>query len=217
MVKDPVWEDFASSAGKRGWELIGDLGEDYGAALKAEFEPGERVLWAERAGPPPSPTVGAFAAFFASALCGASGFALMVLFGIFGLRAMEMGEMLFYLGLAPCSIGLMVGIGIVGRWIQHERVRRRLSHTFYALTDRRAFVGSDASQPGEITIGFFTTEMFDDTLCIEYRDGSGDVFFVEDGDIAWPEWGFRGVSDAKSVERLVRRVLLGVDPQPGTE
>lgn len=169
------------------------------------------------AGPPPSPTVGAFAAFFASALCGASGFALMVLFGIFGLRAMEMGEMLFYLGLAPCSIGLMVGIGIVGRWIQHERVRRRLSHTFYALTDRRAFVGSDASQPGEITIGFFTTEMFDDTLCIEYRDGSGDVFFVEDGDIAWPEWGFRGVSDAKSVERLVRRVLLGVDPQPGTE
>ena len=88
--------------------------------------------------------------------------------------------------------------------------RRLLSRTFYALTDRRAMVGSDARTPGEIEVGFFTSDMFDATLCVEYHDGTGDVFFVHDGDVAWPEWGFRRISAARHVESMVRRVLLGV-------
>ena len=194
MMRDPAWERLESLAGMSGDELVGELDDEQLAALKAEFEPGERVLWAERAGPPPSPTIGVFPAFFAAVLCGASGFALMVLFGIYGLRPMSPAELAFFLCLPPAAIGLVTGIGLIGKWVQYLRTRWNLAHTFYALTDRRAMVGSDARQPGEIAIGFFTSDMFDATLCIEYRDGSGDVFFVRDGDVAWPEWGFRGIS-----------------------
>ena len=187
--------------------------------FKAEFEARRAASSGPIAsGPPPAPTVGVFPAFFAAVLCGASGFALMVLFGIFGLRPMSPGELVFFLCLPPGALGLVVGIGFIGRWAQHMRTRWNLAHTFYALTDRRAIVGSDAHSPGEIAIGFFTSDMFDATLCIEYRDGSGDVFFVRDGDVAWPEWGFRGISGPKYVDGLIRRtVLLGIGPEPGLE
>jgi hypothetical protein len=213
MVRDPAWELDDQFAGTS----TGELDDEQFAALKAEFEPGERVLWSERAGPPPAPTIGVFPAFFAAILCGVSGFALMVLFGIHGLREMGPAEMIFFLCLPPAVLGLVTGIGLVGKWVEHLRTRSKMAHTFYALTDRRAMVGSDAHLPGEIAIGYFTSEMFDATLCVEYRDGSGDVFFVRDGDVAWPEWGFRGITAARRVDRLVRRVLLGLGPEPGPE
>jgi len=213
MVRNPAWEHYENFADM----ACGELDDEQLAALKAEFEPGERILWSERAGPPPSPTIGVFPAIFAAIICGASGFALMVLFGIHGLRAMGPAEMAFFLCLPPGALGLMTGIGLIGKWVQHLRTRWNLAHTFYALTDRRAMVGSDAREPGEIAIGFFTSDMFDATLCVEYRDGSGDVFFVQDGDVAWPEWGFRRISGAKRVEGLVRRVLLGISPELGPE
>jgi hypothetical protein len=217
MVRDPAGARPESLAHMEGDKLVGELDDEQLAALKAEFEPGEHVLWADRAGPPPTPTLGAFTAFFAAVLCGASGFALMVLFGIFGLRPMSPGELVFFLCLPPGALGLVVGIGYIGRWAQHMRTRWNLAHTFYAVTDRRALVGSDARVPGEIAIGYFTSDMFDATLCVEYRDGSGDVFFVQDGDVTWPEWGFRGISRPKYVEGLIRRVLLGIGPEPGLE
>jgi len=127
----------------------------------------------------------------------------MVLFGILGLRPMSPGELVFFLCLPPGALGLVAGIGFIGKWAQHVRARWNLAHTFYALTDRRAIVGSDARVPGEIAIGYFTSDMFDATLCVEYRDGSGDVFFVQDGDVTWPEWGFRGISRPTYVEGLV--------------
>ncbi len=192
--------------------LVGDLTDEQRAALKAELAPGERILWAERAGAPPTPTVGVFPAFFAAVLCGSSGFALMVLFGIYGARNLHPAEMVFLLCLAPLAIGTVTAIGLIGRWIQHERTKGRLSRTFYALTDRRAIVGSESRIPGEVAIGFFTREMVDDTRCIEYGNGSGDVFFVSHDDVVWPEWGFLGVSGSKYVEGLVRQILLGKDP-----
>jgi hypothetical protein len=213
MIRDPAWEqepDFADLA-------RGALDDEQRAALKAEFQPGEHVLWSERAGPPPSPTVGAFPAFFAAVLCGASGFALMVLFGIYGKHPMSWVELAFFLGLPPVALGLVAVIGLIGKRVEHSRAQWLLAHTFYALTDRRAMVGSDARVPGEIAIGYFTSEMFDATLCVEYRDGTGDVFFVQNGDVAWPEWGFRRISGAKRVEGLVRRVLLGIGPEPSPE
>jgi hypothetical protein len=204
-----------SEAAREG--LASDLSDDQRAALKAELAPGERILWVERAGAPPTPTVGAFPAFFAAVLCGSSGFALMVLFGIYGARNLHPAEMVFYLCLAPVAIGVVTAIGLIGRWVHHERTKWRLSRTFYALTDRRAIVGSDSRVPGEIAIGFFTREMFDDTRCIEYGNGSGDVFFVSHDDVVWPEWGFFGVSSSKHVEDLVRQVLLGKGPVRGLE
>jgi len=69
MVRDPAGERPESLAGMESDKLVGELDDEQLAALKAEFEPGERVLWADRAGPPPAPTIGAFPAFFAAVLC----------------------------------------------------------------------------------------------------------------------------------------------------
>ncbi len=171
----------------------------------------------ERAGAPPTPTIGVFPALFASVICGSSGFALMVLFGIYGARNRHPAETVFLLCLPPAAIGAVTAIGLIGRWAHHERTKWRLSRTFYALTDRRAIVGSDSRSTGEVAIGFFTREMFDDTRCIEYGNGSGDVFFVSHDDVVWPEWGFLGISASKHVETLVRQVLLGKGPVVGSE
>jgi hypothetical protein len=201
-----------------GDDLAGDLTDEQRAAIKDDLAPGEKVLWAERAGPPPMPTVAAFPAFFAAFLCGASGFALMVLFGIYGLRVMDTAETLFYLGLAPGLLGGVVALGFLGRWGDYLRNRRQLSRTFYVLTDRRAIVGQDLIQEGVIQLLDREGGTFDDTLCIEHQDATGDVFFVLGGTVL--EIGIVSVARARRVEELIRRTLItsgpGLGPLRGT-
>jgi hypothetical protein len=228
MIPDPaglargclmVWDSGEvrsdQAAGPAGDELASDLTDAQVAALKDELAPGEPVLWMERAGPPPSPTIGAFPALFAAVLCGASGFALMVLFGIYGLRVMSTAETIFFLSLAPGALGFVIVLGVLGRWSQYLRARRRLSRTFYALTDRRVVVGSEAWDPGRISIASWTPDLFDDLRCIEHPDGSGDVFFVRLGEAIWPEEGLVAVARARHVETLVRQALLGAGHRLG--
>jgi hypothetical protein len=197
--------------------LTRDLDDVQRAALKAELDPGERILWAERAGAPPSPTVAKFPAFFAAVLCGLSGFALTVMYGIYGNPNLHPTQRAILLVMPPAAIGAMSLVGLSVSWFHHERRKWVRSRTFYALTDHRAIVGSDARFPGEVAIGFFTREMFDDTRCIEYGNGSGDVFFVKHDDVVWPEWGFLGISASRHVEGLVRQVLLGKGPIPAID
>ena len=200
MVRDPAWERPESLAGLEAISRSANWTMSNWPRSRPSSSPASACLWADRAGPPPSPTIGVFPAFFAAVLCGASGFALMVLFGIYGLRPMSPAELAFFLVCRrPC------------RSRGGDRLHRKMGpaladamepvHTFYALTDRRAIVGSDARVPGEIAIGYFTSDMFDATLCVEYRDGSGDVFFVQDGDVTWPEWGFRGISGPRNASK----------------
>jgi hypothetical protein len=186
--------------------LADDLTDEQRAAIKDVLSPGEQVLWAERAGPPPTPTVAPFPAFFAAFLCGTSGFALMVLFGIYGLRAMDTAEMLFYLGLAPGALGCVVALGMLVRWGDYLRSRRQLSRSFYVLTDRRAIVGQDMVEDGGIQLLDREAGSFDDTLCIEHPDGTGDVFFTLGGAVHGA--GFVSVAHARRVEELVRRALI---------
>jgi hypothetical protein len=197
-------------------EALGTLDDVQRATIKHELAPGERLLWAERALPPPLPAIGRFPALFAALLCGFSGFALAVLFGIYGLRVMGPAELLFVLGLAPAALALVIALGLIGRRIQLRRLRWQLSRTFYALTDRRVLVGSDASHVGAISGSALAAGMFDDTLCVEHKDGSGDVLFVRDGAVLWPETSFIGVAQVRRVERLIRRALLAGGRNPGS-
>ena len=213
MTWKPDQEQADGYAGIADDDLAGDLTDEQRGAIEDDLAPGEQILWAERAGPPPMPMVAPFPAFFAAFLCGTSGFALMVLFGIYGLRAMGTAETLFYLGLSPAVLGCVVVLGFLGRWVDYLQERRRLSRTFYVLTDRRAIIGEDLVEEGEIQLLDREGGTFDDTLCIEHQDATGDVFFVRGGTVDGP--GLVSIARARRVEELVRRTLITSDPGLG--
>jgi hypothetical protein len=187
------------------------------ARLKAALDPDEAVLWAERAALPSPPTVAVFPAFFTAVLCGLSGFALMLLFGIYGLLALGPLQTLLYAGLAPAALGSVIMLGMFGRWARFRQLRWRLARTFYALTDGRALIATEKAWDEPLAFWSITSEMFDDTLCIEHAGGQGDVFFMAGGLVIEPELAFIGLCRPRHVETLLRRVLLGLGPQSGSD
>jgi hypothetical protein len=191
-------------------ELSDHLEDEQWSLLKGKLAPDENVLWTERACPPPAPTLAVFPAFFAAVLCGLSGYALMVLFGIYGLRHVGTVERALLTCLPPAVLGLVIMIGLMGRWGDFRRTRGRLSRTLYVLTNHRALVGTHLSREEPHRLFSLTPDLFDDTLCYENPDGSGDVLFVQKGDVVSMEIGFIGVSEARSVEELVRDTLINV-------
>jgi hypothetical protein len=214
-----MWDP--SGTGRDAWaepdrdDLANDVTDEQRAAIKEDLSPGEEILWAEKACPPPVPVIGVVPALFTAFLCGVSGFALAVLFGIYGLRVMTVAETMFVLGLAPAALGLVIAAGLVVRYVRFRRLTRRLARTFYALTDRRVIVGTDSPDDGAVAVSgsALALDMFDDTLCLEHRDGSGDVYFVSDGSVVWPETSFIGVARVRQVDRLVREALFDFEAQ----
>jgi hypothetical protein len=189
-------------------DLADRLEDEHWGLLKGKLAPDENVLWTERACPPPAPTLAVFPAFFAAVLCGLSGYALMVLFGIYGLRHVGTVERAVLTCLPPAVLGLVILIGLMGRWGDFRRTRGRLSRTLYVLTNHRALVGMHRSREEPNWLCSLTPDLFDDTLCYENPDGSGDVLFVKQGAVLPLEIGFVGVSEARNVEQLVRDTLI---------
>src|SRR5262249_21432519 len=78
-----------------------DLGEPERAAITSLMFRGESVVWAGRGIPRPLSVIPVFPAFFAALLCALSGFALMVMYGIQGMRDVGPGQRVILLCLAP--------------------------------------------------------------------------------------------------------------------
>jgi hypothetical protein len=134
----------------------------------------------------------------------------MVLFGIYGLRNVGTVERAVLTCVPPVVLGVVILIGLMGRWGDFRRTRGRLSRTLYVLTNYRALVGTHRSREEPHRLFSLTPDLFDDTLCYENPDGSGDVLFVKMGDVISMEIGFIGVSEARIVEELVRDTLISV-------
>jgi hypothetical protein len=190
--------------------------DDHWSLLKGKLAPNENVLWTERAGLPSAPTLAVFPAFFTAVLCGLSGYALMVVFGLYGLREVRPVARTVLTCLPPAILGLVILFGLMGRWDEFRRTRDRLSRTLYVLTNCRALVGMHRSGTEPNRLCSVTPDLFDDTLCYENPDGSGDVLFVKRGAVLSLEIGFIGVSEARIVEELVRETLLGKFSNPDT-
>jgi hypothetical protein len=201
--------------------------DDLRACLKAELVPGEVLLWAARACPPPVPTINAFPAFFTALLCGLSGYALAVVFGVYGLVALPAREASLVFGLCPAAIGFFIILALVGRRIQYLRTRWRLARTFYGLTNWRAIVGLDFKDGEPIWFESLPLDKIHDTVCIEHQDGTGDVYFVGDEfvtdpdgyeqtltTVVSPELGFVGAPRAREIAEMVRRILIRNRRQP---
>jgi hypothetical protein len=212
MITDAIGSQMPGLAHRGDPGPMLELDESQRAAIGPILQPGEFVVWAGRGIPRPFRSVPVFPAFFAAFLCGLSGFALMVLFGIFGVRRLEVGELLFLLGLAPAALAGAAAVGMAGSWAHHRLWQRRIARSFYVLTDRRALVGTEGWETGEISLWEWTADFFDDTRRIDHGDGIGSVYFALGGDVIDPQWGFEGIRETGRVESLIREVLLGEKP-----
>lgn len=190
------------------------LEEHLRARVKAVLEPGERLIWTGRGHPRPLATIPVFPALFAAFLCGTSGFALTVLFGIFGFRPMDR-DMVFLLCLAPAVLGGVAVVGMASGWARHRFSQWRIARSVYALTDQRAIVGRPWR--GDIVYFSWVAEPFHDARCagwfhdircIEYGDGLGSIYFLQYGEVSMPDFGFEGIREADRVEAMIREVLL---------
>jgi hypothetical protein len=216
MFTDAIGNPTDGLIGRGDSYLVHELSERQRAALKGDLLPGESVIWAGRGIPQPARSIRAFPALFAAFLCGCSGFALMVLYGIYGVRKMGIGEMLFLLSLAPAALGGVTAIGLAASRARHYLWQRRIARCFYVLTDRRAIAGCEVGTAHAILFPW-TTRLFDDTRRVEHGDGIGSVYFVRDGEVIDPHRGFEGIREAGRVEAMMREVLLGEKPDLGTD
>jgi hypothetical protein len=217
MMRDAIAFPVDGFVGRRDSELVGELHEEYRGAIKQHLVPGEYVVWAGRGNARPLPSIPVFPTFFAMALCAMSGFGLVVLFGVCAIRGMDPREMLFLLCLAPGALGCASALGLACGWARHRIEQRRISTSFYVLTDRRAIAGIAAGEAGDVATADWTPDMFDGTLCIEHGHGDGDVYFTRDGEVVEPRWGFEGIEQVTRVDALIREVLLGEKVLPGAD
>lgn len=204
------WTD--GLAGGAGDDPEHELSKPQRAAIAEYLLPGEFIVWAGRGIPRPVRTIPVFPSFFAAFLCACSSFALMVLFGIFGNRKLDLIGTLILIGIGPAALGGMAVVGFSSAWARHRLWQKRIARSFYVLTAYRAIVGLE--RWGQISLVPWLEGSFDGTRRIDHGDGTGSVYFLDRGDVVEPDWGFEGIRDADRVEALVREVLLAEKPEP---
>ncbi len=126
------------------------LGEGICGRIKAELEPLEFLLWADRPQLPPPLRIPVVPALFISALAGLSGFSLAALFGLIGEAWLDLPTLALALGLGPCVLGGMILAHLVYLMIRRWLTRRRLARVVYAVTDHRAIVAHIEDASGEL-------------------------------------------------------------------
>ena len=159
------------------------------------LDPGEKVLWQGR--PDPGITIRAanvltliFGLFFA-------GFALLWM-----ILASTAGGLFWMFGLIHFSVGLGIAFG----GIFWEPWKRR--HTWYTLTDRRAFIARDMPLRGRTLKSYPIT----DQTRLEFRDGPpGSIMFDHEmrrrkNGHYRVDIGFERIAEASEVMRLMRQV-----------
>jgi hypothetical protein len=196
----PTWDDSE--------DFVDQLDESVFGRIKAELEPTEYLLWADRpVSPspiriPPVPTV------FVAVLAGLSGFSLAALFGLVGPAWLDLRTLILALGLAPCVLGGMIVAHLISLAVRRCMKRRRLARLVYAVTDHRAIVARIETPAGDLRAVSLRPGEVIDTRRFENPDGSGDLYFLGQGKDHWLPFGFFEVPRVSLVESLAREILL---------
>ena len=193
-------------------EQLGDqLGDDLSGQIKAELDPSEYLLWADRPSMPAGIKIPFVPAVFVSVLAGLSGFSLAAMFGLVGQAWLDRWTVVLAFGLAPLILGGMIVAQLISLLVRRFLRRRWLARWVYALTDHRAIVARIDVQSGLMESFSLRPGDVADTRCFENPDGSGDLFFLgQDGD-SWLPFGFFEVPRVGLVETLARETLLGTE------
>jgi hypothetical protein len=202
-MSNPSWHDC---------DELGDrLGEGLFGRIKAELDPTEFLLWADRPLSPPPLRVPLVPALLISILAGLSGFSLAALFGLIGEDRLNLWTLALALGLGPCVLGGMIVGQLISLVIRRWLKRRRLARLVYAVTDHRAIVARIDDSSGELMSCSLRPGEISDTRRFENPDGSGDLYFLGQGLDHWLPFGFLEVPQVGLVEGLVRDTLLNAE------
>ena len=191
-----------------------DISEDLTHLIKPELQPGERLLWASRAGLGPGsnpastwPSKPALIWFFGFLTASIGCFAAIPMVANRRPDGPEAG--LAVLGIFAGIIAFFFAVFFVGNFFSKQKEREKLAGQVYALTDRRAVIWVPAERSAVAVHTFQRGTLKGEQLHrVEYPDGSGDVLFH--GGYFGGASGFIGIAEVRRVEELVRRFL--VDP-----
>ncbi len=119
----------------------------------------------------------------------------------------QTGGFAWMFGLIHFSVGLAIGIGppLWSAWTRR--------HTWYTLTDRRAFIATDLPLRGRRLKSY----PIDDDTVLDYRDGDPPtVYFAHEmrrtkNGSRRVDIGFERIADGQEVYRLMRQVQRGQD------
>jgi hypothetical protein len=207
-----VMHNGTSDTGDGFFPAIGDdlgdgLSEDLRARVKAELEPGERLLWAGRSAPPPvSMGIGYFVAFGTALLLLAA--AVVIVFEWRPRAGVDPGD--------PIAAGILLGLigffmagGTIWARIYAGIQRARQVMTFYAVTDRRAIAWIPEPR-NAIRVHSLTRGRIHDVSRVEKPDGSGTLEFTfptRDMAYTWKE-EYKHIPEVRRVEQIVRNNLI---------
>lgn len=194
-----------------------DLSDDLRARIKAELEPGERLVWADRAiraQTKQNTSLINLALWFLGGL-GVFGLFLAYVTGLFGTPPKTGSEVpvLGIVAVISALVGLGTGIALAVAIVDRVQARRPSSWATYALTDRRAILWSPREGTKAVEVFTFPGQSLLGLHRIEYPDGSGDVLFQEEKRYPWDSRGFLGIADVRRVESLARPILVDPDPR----
>lgn len=198
-------------------EQVDDLPDELRHRIKAELQPGERLLWSSRG--MPRGRTGCSPIAVGLLIVGSfllSGVALAAFFGKLGGPPAD-GTATLVFGLGAAAVGLVTLFGVLSEWLTGRSKRSPVESGLYALTDRRAIIWKRAPfQAGAVEVTTIARGQARLIRRVEHPDGSGDVLFaVQDAWLlegeGWKPGGFEGITDVRRVEDLARRILFA-DP-----
>jgi len=193
-------------------DISDGLADDLRARIKAEIEPGERLLWAARSSPPPVPLdAGTVFSVVAVVLL------LAAVVGIFILRADAFGYLRLplkdglFAGLLASLVGCALAIGKIYAWIKSRAEQRRRANVCYAVTDRRAVFLIPEPKTDAVRVIVLPRGEIADLVRVEHPDGFGTLELSTPsfaGRLPWYPLGFQNIPKVRRVEQIVRTNLM---------
>jgi hypothetical protein len=197
-----------------GGDLDDGLPDEVRGRVKAELQPGERLLWTGRSFPPPELIAVWHIVLVVIGL-------ILIAFGTAGIihalrdtRARVIQDSTMPTGLALSSIGCIVIVCTIGGWVAGRFQRSNKARIYYAVTDRRAITWIPEPRADAVRVRSVPRGQFKDVVRVERPDGSGSLEFSYYDHVSMMHWqheGFQHIHEVRRVEQIIRNYLMTTD------
>jgi len=190
-------------------ELGDGLSDELRARVKAEIEPGERLLWAARSSPTPVP--------LDAGLVLSPVTAVVLLAAAVGTYANSVGYLghpikdVLFLCIMTSLGGCILAIATTLGWIKSRAERRRKANVCYAVTDRRAIFLIPEPKTDAVRVVVLPRGEIADVVRVERPDGFGTLELSTPSfhhRLPWYPLGFQNIPEVRRVEQIIRTNLM---------